>query len=277
MASFGIVRKKFRRRVAKSPGGESLAGNCYNRVQLFYFDKGDGSRNFGDHLSLVLTSKMLSRNDLTLSDQTPSPHRLLGIGSIMHFARVGDVIWGSGINGKINNGEFAAKELDVRAVRGRLTAERLRAKGITVPEVFGDPALLVPHLFGSRFTKNLSRREIFIPNLNDLKYTKNMENVVSPLLGWNYVIERIVSTEFVLSSSLHGLILAEAFGIPCRFVRLSDEESQFKYDDYATGTGREHLEPARSLEHARQLGSHPPPRYDIAPLLAAFPLDLWSR
>jgi pyruvyltransferase len=42
------------------------------------------------------------------------------------------------------------------------------------------------------------------------------------------------------------------------------------------GTGRAPIEPAGSVEEALEMGGMPPPVFDPAALLAAFPLDLWS-
>jgi pyruvyltransferase len=209
-------------------------------------------------------------------DETSRHRRLLAVGSILHFAQEGDTIWGSGVNGKIALEEIRARKLDVRAVRGPKTAEILRGLGIDVPEVFGDPALLVPRFFGARFRVAPVRDYIFIPNLNDLKTHSQLRNLVSPLNGWNRCVEAICSAKLVIASSLHGIILAEAFGVPARYVRLTETESQFKYDDYAQGTGRTALIPARSIAEALEMGGHEPIRFDPEPLLRAFPYDLWD-
>jgi pyruvyltransferase len=142
--------------------------------------------------------------------------------------------------------------------------------------VFGDPALLLPRYFGARFRVAPVRDYIFIPNLNDLKTHGHLENLVSPLSGWNRCIEAICSAKLVIASSLHGIILADAFGVPARYVRLTETESQFKYDDYAQGTGRRALVPARSIAEAREMAGHEPMRFDPEPLIRAFPYDLWA-
>ena len=80
----------------------------------------------------------------------------------------------------------------------------------------------------------------------------------------------------MLSSSLHGLVVADAFGIPARYVRLCDYEPLFKYRDHYAGTGRA-LEFATSLPAGLEMGGAPPPVVDKAALLAAFPFDLWGR
>jgi pyruvyltransferase len=80
----------------------------------------------------------------------------------------------------------------------------------------------------------------------------------------------------VLASSLHALIVAEAYGIPARYVRLSDHESIFKYNDYYLGTGRQQDKIATSVDEAVEMGGFAPPQFDASKLLKAFPFDLWQ-
>lgn len=248
----------------------------YPRVELFYWNPPQGAMNFGDYLSHVIVCKHLADCGRFLDEETLRARRLLAIGSILHFAHDGDVIWGSGVNGKIDAEAHRFRTLDVRAVRGPLTREFLTRRGIEAPEVYGDPALLLPRLFGERFKATRGRAHVFVPNLHDITLTTGWEDVVSPSLPWNTCIDRILNAEFVMASSLHGLIVAEAFGIPARYVRLSETEGIFKYRDYALGTGRAQFEFARSREEALEMGGMAPPSFDAAALLDAFPLDLWT-
>lgn len=259
-----------------SPAPAPISGPPYPVVEIESWAPLDGRRNFGDHLSIVIASAVAARKGLTFEDEVSRHRRMLAIGSILHYARDGDTVWGSGVNGKIPLEEIVARRLDIRAVRGPKTAEVLRGMGHQVPDVFGDPGLLLPTLFGDRFRPQPSRDVIFVPNLHDWKLVASDPRAVSPLGGWNRVVEEILTARFVAASSLHGLIVAEAYGIPARYVRLSEIEGRFKYDDYAQGTGRKTLEPAESIEEAVAMGGHPPIKFDPEALLAAFPYDLWS-
>src|SRR5690606_38430075 len=125
----------------------SLTGRLpYHNVDLFHWSPSNGSSNFVDGLTDIVTWQMTAFHGLSLDDQVADPARLLAIGSILHFAQTGDNVWGSGWNGKIPEKEFTAKDLKVHAVRGPLTAEFLRKRGIVVPDVYGDPALLLPYI-----------------------------------------------------------------------------------------------------------------------------------
>lgn len=251
----------------------------YPHIELYHWSPRDGTTNFGDRLSEVITRQLLALNNRSLDDQVATSARLLAIGSILHFSRDGDHVWGSGWNGKIAEDKFLSKTLQVHAVRGPLTAEFLRKRGIAVPDIFGDPGLLVPHLFKGRFTVQPANDYVVVPNLHDLNLVNSHPKLVSPLWGWNVVVERIMQAKFVLASSLHGLIIAEAFGIPARYVRLSQTEDLFKYRDYYLGSGRteSEFEAANSLEEGLEMGGAPAIRFDATRLMKAFPLHLWEK
>jgi pyruvyltransferase len=247
------------------------------RIELLYWKSSLGV-NFGDYLSSVIVTKMAADADCFLDEERSQPIRLLAIGSILHFARDGDVIWGSGVNGKIPVESHTFRQLDVRAVRGPLTRDFLMRRGIAVPDVYGDPGILVADLLAERFPKSVERKApvAFVPNLHDLPAMKGWENVVSPLDPWHSVVRRISEARHVISSSLHGLVVADAFGIPCSYLRLSEEENLFKYEDYVLGVGRGRLTVTHSREQALRATPMEAVAPDLAKLKASFPYDLWD-
>lgn len=247
-----------------------------NHVELFHWQPKSGAQNFGDHLSRVVVSRYLAGKERLLDETVSAQRRLLAIGSILHFARDLDVVWGSGVNGKIDERKHQFRQLDVRAVRGPLTREYLLQRGIDVPEVYGDPALLLPTLFPTRFRPAPTREYAFVPNLHDLSVSTHGHDVISPLLPWQTVVESILQCEFIISSSLHGLIVAEAYGIPARYIRLSETEAMFKFEDYYQGTGRTGIPVAGSFAEARSSMDAPSLSFNPQPLMDAFPIDLWS-
>lgn len=267
------------RRLINEVGCDFVHQLPYPHVELFFWRPEDGTVNFGDYLSLVTVDQTLRRHGYTLGDETPRQTRMFAIGSILHYARNDDVIWGSGINGRAGQDDLnrRVQRLDVRAVRGPRTQEILRRRGLAVPDVFGDPALLLPQLFPGRFRPRRQRPFVFVPNLHDLSFIGGASSdVVSPLGSWNGRIEAILEAELVLASSLHGLIVAEAYGIPARYVRLSNGESEFKYRDYYEGTGRFDVAFASSLDEGREMGGAAGLKFDHHALMDAFPIDLWS-
>ena len=90
------------------------------------------------------------------------------------------------------------------------------------------------------------------------------------------VIEKITDSRFVISSPLHGLIVAEAFGIPARMLRITTHEPLLKYQDYYYGTNRPYFQYAQSIEEAFQMGGEPPFECDLQKLYEAFPFEYWE-
>ena len=244
------------------------------KLELFYWRPAQGD-NFGDFLSQVVTTKVLADAGYFIGEGTSSPQRLLAIGSILHLARDGDHVWGSGVNGKIGEDHYRFKQLEVHAVRGPRTREFLMKRGIPTPEIYGDPALLLPELLPGRFQPSGDLPFVVVPNLHDLPLVRTLRNVVSPMLPWNLCVEQILRGRFVIASSLHGLIIAEAFGLPARLLRLSERENLYKFEDYALGTGRPSIAFATTIDEAIERGGMPPIKFDAHRLLDAFPIHLW--
>jgi pyruvyltransferase len=253
---------------------------------LYYWRPRQGT-NFGDELSLHVVTRLLHNAGLPAPRRCRKPgcpaQRLFAIGSILHDCRRGDAVWGSGINGKISIERYAFAGVDFRAVRGPLTMDMVRKLGGRCPPVFGDPGLLVSHLFPeTRREAATDGKVALMPNLNDgLLYDSTICNgleveIISPNQEWRTVAASIQAASFVVSSSLHGIVLSDAYGIPCRPLR-SLFEAAFKYEDYFLATGRGGLRFAHSVSQAMDLGPVPAPQIDLEPLLRAFPLDLFSK
>lgn len=238
-------------------------------------DTSAGVQNFGDEIGPLLIEAMLSPESRIRSTSSGDPQgtRLYSVGSVLHFAPEDSVVWGSGINGKVFRQKLA-RSLDVRAVRGPLTRAALLSQGIWVPPVFGDPALLLPDVF-PELHADRGDDTIVVPNFNDLALFSDVEGVVSPLGDPMEIIRRIASAKFVIASSLHALIVADAFGVPNRGIA-SQHEHPFKYIDYYAGTGRAATVLANDIAHAHALGPVSPLDLDLTPLREAFPRDLWG-
>jgi pyruvyltransferase len=81
----------------------------------------------------------------------------------------------------------------------------------------------------------------------------------------------------VISSSLHGVIIAESYGIPARLLRVTEKNHLFKYQDYYLGTGRPHFQYATSVEEALRMGGEPPFVCDLQKLYETFPFEFWPE
>lgn len=229
--------------------------------------------NFGDLLGPVVVAGELARRGLGGS----MAQRLLAVGSILHFARDGDVVWGAGVNGKMPSSAYDFVGLDVRAVRGPRTREFLRSRAIFVPAVYGDPGLLLPHAMPEVLAwREKPRHQVtVIPNLNEVAEWRKVPGFLDPRSSLKKCLRRIAQSRLVVGSSLHGIVVAESLGIPARLIT-SNVEATLKYADYYEGTGRENYKAASSLHEALRLGGERDPRWSPEPLLEAFPEDVWG-
>ncbi|WP_221585424.1 polysaccharide pyruvyl transferase family protein [Microbacterium sp. G2-8] len=235
------------------------------RVPRWRPDEPGAPTNFGDEIGPMLVRALRGES------VARGAGRLLSVGSILHFARAGDVVWGAGINGKVR--QRIQYPLDVRSVRGPLTRSVLLGFGIPVPETYGDPALLFPRLFPD-IVPSEQGGVVTVPNLNELGRVAG-DGVVSPLADPRQIAARIAGADFVVASSLHALVLADAYGVPSRPL-VPEAEHPFKYLDYYAGTGRPGIAFARSVEEAIALGPVAAPDVDLDRLAGAFPADLWA-
>ena len=231
--------------------------------------------NFGDMLGPMIVQAMLSRYGLT-GAAAARDAQLLTVGSVMHLAKPGAVVWGTGVNFKVDPADDAMTSLDVRAVRGPRTRDFLESRGVAVPEVFGDPALLLPEVFPEFGHQSPTRDVTVVPNLNERSDYGRSARVLHPRRPPIECLKVIGASRLVVGSSLHGIIVAEAYGIPARLVR-PRTESELKYDDYYLATGRPDWSAAASVEDAIKLGGERPPKWSSGPLVDTFPIDLWTR
>lgn len=228
--------------------------NSMKKINLLYWD-GD---NYGDILSPALIHELtglkvrlcgkpfkikdallsIAKDVLTLSTKRtrtillPWEESLLGIGSILSRAGGGEKVWGSGFMNEF--GQFKGGQ--IFAVRGPLTANKLTKMGFPSTTVFGDPALLLP-LWLKESTEKLYGLSI-IPHWTEVDYFKEnfgdqyniidlrSKDVVS-------VTDQITASKHVLSSSLHGVIVAHAYNIPSIWIKKGYIHTDgFKFYDY---------------------------------------------
>lgn len=204
---------------------------CENRMKIraFWYD---GEANVGD----LLTKPILEHWGFKVSlAPRNSRGKLLGVGSIMRALRKHDVVWGSGC---IQDQRIIAPGNNrFLAVRGPLTKSLI--DGAEIPDVFGDPGLLMPLIYNPHVTKKYKIG--IIPHYVDKTIAPVGDYYfIDVQKDYKTVITGIKSCETIISSSLHGIILAEAYGCKAVWAKYSDKiiGGEFKFQDYFLGTGR---------------------------------------
>ena len=96
--------------------------------------------NFGDALTPWLIRRIAGADPVFIHPRDPRPKHI-AVGSIIAYAAPGDIVWGAGILAATDRIHPRARLL---AVRGPLTRARALACGADCPDIYGDPALLLP-------------------------------------------------------------------------------------------------------------------------------------
>lgn len=215
--------------------------------------------NFGDALVPYLLKKSTSEEFQWVKPNTKTRFKFfkrkhyLIIGSIISAATTHSIIWGAGI---IQSKE-KVKKAKFLAVRGPKTRDRLLELGYDVPEVYGDPALMLA-LFFEQKPKDIKYDFGIVPHYVDYDYVKEQyskyENIkIINLLTDDVedVIHQFLQCKHILSSSLHGLIVAHAFRIPALWTKVSDKLSgdDIKFQDYFSSVGITPSEPIKFKQY----------------------------
>jgi pyruvyltransferase len=253
-------------------------------LPLYHWDEvwhGRVLENFGDIIAHKLVERIVGCPVRAYQKgQKPPEKKLLAVGSLLYFATDGDVLWGTGTNNKKTDGKgFKFKALDIRAVRGPLTRKFIWDKfQIDCPEIYGDPALLFPYFFPEFQRKeNPSLDYLIIPHYSEehLFLKEEWDNIIYSTDPWEEIVEKILDSRFVISSSLHGIVIAEAYGIPARLFMMQSSEPLWKYSDYYLGTNRPNFKYATSVDEALEMGGEQPFQCDLEKLYGAFPFEYW--
>ena len=226
--------------------------------------------NFGDEIGPAVTTRLLEdllgcsavnlkSLNLAIDNKIRKLERwtcLFTLGSIFHFVRSGDHVWGTGINPPRQR--KYASNITLHAVRGELTQGLLRHQNLIDKRLpIGDPGFAVPTLFPEfmamrtaaiKLNEGKPDRHCFVPHAHDAT-TANEElnksiRIIPVFQHWEPVVESLATEcDYVASSSLHGIIESDALGIPFLWIQwenstTSRTEGEFKYQDYFSTVNR---------------------------------------
>ncbi len=254
--------------------GRSSGGSTYRRLET---DK----QNFGDYLALPIYEYMLDKYGLDKDKAVRGTKHLYTIGSLILLGYQDATIWGSGILHSEPDGfiwkRSRYRKLDVRCVRGPETKRRLAENGYDVSRCrFGDPGVLMPLIYKPR---EYEQKRDYSVILHMSKKDDRVENQIDILTdNWQETIDQIYNSKLVISSSLHGIIVAESYGVPAILLDNLEGDDRFKYNDYYYSTGRYEYPVCKSVEEGLKM--QPPTIPDLSglqnDLIESFPKDMWE-
>jgi pyruvyltransferase len=222
---------------------------CEENLNIFYLK----SKNFGDGVNNrfweLLTNKKIIYNI--------NKEHYITTGSIMCLVKKNSIIFGTGfisrdgdLGGnlwKSNKNRIVNKPLKIISVRGPLSREKLIKKKINCPENYGDPLILLPCIY-NKFI-NIEENIIgiiphYIDNGSNLlkNMIQNFKNcnmkikIIDILVGDNFekLIDEINKCKYIISSSLHGVIMGLVYKKKTIFVEFSKNVigDRFKFYDF---------------------------------------------
>lgn len=219
-------------------------------IKLYWW-RGDGAenpalQNFGDYLSPLMV-ELVARRPVVFAPVEQAD--LFAIGTILKRERKARRfflprrlhIWGSGAGDAEER--FSGRHF-YHAVRGSFTRERIQPAPST-PLVLGDPGLLVRDYWSARPRPEKRYSLGIIPHFVDHDSAavaqllsipgSRLINVFSPI---DDILADVMRCHFIVSSSMHGLIVSDALGIPNRRIVISGRiKSSEKFADYYSAFG----------------------------------------
>jgi pyruvyltransferase len=235
-----------------------------------FWCRSPSARDFGDALNPWLIRQITGRYPAFAAPDEPGDKYLV-IGSIIEYATPTTVVWGTGLMSRYDWIDPATR---IHAVRGPLTRQRALECGAACPEIYGDPALLLPRFYTPRTARRRARLGV-VPHYFDkprlAAYWRPPDGckLIDIQGRVESVIDEITGCDHVLSSSLHGLIVAHAYGVPAMWVKFGDTllGDGSKFRDYLGSVGQPVEAPVtldiRASGAETLLSSIPPPPRQI--------------
>lgn len=210
--------------------------------------------NWGDDLNYYFISHLTKRPIVFLHRfwlaKKLNLKNYLCIGTLLdavNYSRESTIVWGTGVSGQ---DRLFTNPKEICSVRGKKSIDFLQQKNMPYPALVGDPALILP-LFYQPKNKEKKYKLGIIPHIIDLEHpvikqiqSENSNEVLiinlSKFDKWTDIIDQICSCESIASSSLHGLITSDTYGVPNCWIELSGKISggHFKFYDYASSVNR---------------------------------------
>ena len=215
--------------------------NAENHCFLYWHNR---IQNFGDSINPLIMSHLTGKRvKWVMPSYFYAPH-LISIGSILEKSSKNSIVWGAGfISQESSLNEIPKK---VCAVRGPRSRKRLLEYGVECPEIYGDPVLLLPKMYSPKIEKKyelgiiphyIDKDNAWIQSIEGSKEIKIIDLQKKDLLD---IVDDILSCKKIASSSLHGVITADAYNIPSVWIKFSNRVygEGFKFLDYFESVGR---------------------------------------
>lgn len=200
--------------------------------------------NFGDEISAPIIERFTgSRVEWSSLDSCDLVAAGSVLGTVASKRRELPQVWGTGFMRGLGVGD-AGTPVRAQAVRGNLSLRRASPASEDGGIALGDPGILADVLLDRAVSKKhllgiiphyVDEGNEKFQRLSSLRSVRIIDVRTHP----SEIVKEIASCEAVLSSSLHGLIVADALGVPNLHYPVSDKLSggSFKFRDYYSAFG----------------------------------------
>lgn len=213
-----------------------------NTYKVVYCDL----KNFGDQLNKYIINK--KGNNCIVDIKKSNTSYYLFIGSLIQpeYCNKNAIICGAGYF--LKNKTVELKE--IKYVRGKYTRNKLIEQGYECPEIYGDPGLIISKIYNP----NTEIRKIisFTPHIYeiDLYLKMNKYNTIDfRTFDVEKVLNEIITSKYIISSSLHGIITAHSYGKKAIWVNMFGNRilhgDSTKFYDYYSSLGIDKIEPLK--------------------------------
>lgn len=263
-------------------------------IRLYWWAK---KTNFGDLIGPWLVEMMTGRPTTNIRHQAEKDGitGLATAGSLIHsLDRPGLEIWGSGSICTLKADHIRTladrEPARIHAVRGWKTFKELNKLGWAAPRVFGDPASLLPRVYAPKRRDEVKGKVALVPHYMHKPLFAGLADetfhTVEVQDQPDAVVDQIASARAVLSTSLHGVIVAQAYGVPWVWLRIRDAAllgGDFKFEDYFTTIDRDGVRVATldpgaitdlNIRAVSEFAYLPKPKLTFDDLLEAFPFPI---
>jgi pyruvyltransferase len=207
-------------------------------LRLKYFT---GRVNAGDRFSCALARSRFDAEIEPAGREGVRAPNLILLGSILQWSDRQSHVCGAGLIRA--DQEVIRPPKNIVSVRGPLTRAALLKQDIECPEQYGDPGVLADTLFPDPV--DITHKIGIIPHYVDVEHPWLLEAeadgalIISVESDLQDYFQALKSCEIILSTTLHGLIFAHAFGRAALWIELSDKVigDGFKFFDYYASLG----------------------------------------
>ena len=223
-----------------------------------YTIKRSTNKNLGDGLvHYGFIDKLCDNPNINMIDLNNEydSENYLTIGSVFYACDRNSIICGTGfisekdslgsIKWKFDNKVYNRPK-DILFVRGPKTRDKLISIGVDCPESYGDMGILLPLVYPIKYVKNKKYKVGILPHYMDIRYIKPLEdflkgNNISYVVlnirkadNCQGLIDELSDVEYLITSTLHGIITGLSYNINTIWVKFSDKLTGgvFKYEDF---------------------------------------------